>query len=359
MKSAQSYLPIVFALLVGLFWGCYGDTLAQARSAARSPFKPYLMIGIAYLVWGIAGGAIGMKRTGASFSFTGQQTLWGFAAGSLGAFGAFSLTMAMVQGGKDYPHVVMAMVFGTAVTVAALIRLVLFQAYKHAKPMLWVGFAGVAACAALVAIFTPAAEGAHSGGEESTKLLPFLFALLVGLFWGSYGDTLAKARPKTDPNPFKPYLMIGLAYLVWGIIGASIGIVARGETFELSTAQVIWGFAAGTLGAFGAFSLTMAMFKGGHHHPHVVMAMVFGTAVTVAAVVRVIVLVATGAEFDAEPWLWVGIAGIAISAAIVALNTPGIKKPAKAPKPEDSAQQPAEANTAIQTPETQVTAGAE
>ena len=42
-------LPILFALLTGLFWGTYGPTLAQARFFEKSAFKPYVMIGVAYL----------------------------------------------------------------------------------------------------------------------------------------------------------------------------------------------------------------------------------------------------------------------------------------------------------------------
>jgi hypothetical protein len=41
-------LPVLFALLTGLFWGAYGPTLAVARTAEGSPFKPYVMIGAAY-----------------------------------------------------------------------------------------------------------------------------------------------------------------------------------------------------------------------------------------------------------------------------------------------------------------------
>lgn len=95
-------LPIIFAVMTGLFWGTYGPAVGLAREALpgdKSPFKPYLMIGLAYLVWGVIGGAVAMRATGATFTYNGGQATWGFIAGSLGAFGALSLTIAMFSGG--------------------------------------------------------------------------------------------------------------------------------------------------------------------------------------------------------------------------------------------------------------------
>ena len=57
--------------------------------------------------------------TGDAFSFTGQGITWGFVAGSMGAFGALTLTLAMFTGGTAMPQIVMPIVFGSAVTVSA------------------------------------------------------------------------------------------------------------------------------------------------------------------------------------------------------------------------------------------------
>ncbi len=152
-------LPIVFALLTGLFWGTYGPTLAQARFFEKSAFKPYVMIGVAYLVWGIVGGLIGMSYRGDTFSFTLKGTFWGFAAGSLGAWGALTLTLAMFTGGTAMPQIVMPVVFGTAVTVSAIVSVLTTK--TEANPMLWVGIGGMAVCILIVAYFTPHAGPAH------------------------------------------------------------------------------------------------------------------------------------------------------------------------------------------------------
>ena len=48
----MKWLAIACALGVALCWGMYGPTLSNARSPNREwgPFKPYVFIGVAYLV---------------------------------------------------------------------------------------------------------------------------------------------------------------------------------------------------------------------------------------------------------------------------------------------------------------------
>ena len=82
--------PIIFALLTGLFWGTYGPALGMARIAEgpKYPFKPYIMIGVAYLVWAIVGGVAGNLYTQGEFKYSTAGASWGLIAGSLGAVGA-------------------------------------------------------------------------------------------------------------------------------------------------------------------------------------------------------------------------------------------------------------------------------
>ncbi len=146
---------LVSALLVAVFWGTYGPALANARTALGSPFKPYVMIGAAYLVWGILGGLLGMLVKGDNFSFTGAGSVWGFTAGSLGALGALALTWAMFEGGSRMPHVVMSIVFGGAVTVSALVSVWRTWDEGYGSPWLWAGILGVALSNVLIAYNTP------------------------------------------------------------------------------------------------------------------------------------------------------------------------------------------------------------
>jgi hypothetical protein len=157
--------PIIFALLTGLFWGTYGPALGISRAAENNPFKPYLMIGLAYLVWAVIGGYGGIAYTRTPMNYTGTGATWGFIAGSLGAFGALTLTLAMFsfQGMKPRADIVMPIVFGTAVSVTAITSVLLTKA--HVNPWLYLGIAGMAVCIVIVAYNTPA-TGPH--GKPST-----------------------------------------------------------------------------------------------------------------------------------------------------------------------------------------------
>ena len=159
------FVPILFAILTACCWGLYGPTIGNAQTRMPppdgwSPFKPYVFIGIAYLVLAIGGGLLAMWFKGDSFSYSGEHFTpgkWGFLAGSLGALGALFLTTAMMTS-KGNALLVMPIVFGGAVSVTAM-----FSAWKLAgkteiKPLMWVGMALVALGVVLVANNTPHAH---------------------------------------------------------------------------------------------------------------------------------------------------------------------------------------------------------
>src|SRR5580765_921879 len=119
-EDPMSYrLPVLFAVATAFCWGLYGPMLAKSRTT-EGPFRPYVAIGVAYLVIAILGGLAGMKYTNASFAFTGSGVGWGLVAGAFGAFGALFLTLCMFKGGNLVPQAMMPIVFGGAVTVTAL-----------------------------------------------------------------------------------------------------------------------------------------------------------------------------------------------------------------------------------------------
>lgn len=157
--------PIIFALSTGFFWGTYGPVLGQARAFEKSPFKPYVMIGVAYLLWGIIGGLVGMAVKHDSFQFTKSGMAWGFAAGSLGAWGALTLTLAMYTGGTAIPQIVMPIVFGTAVSVTAIVTVITSK--TQADPRLWLGIVGMGVCIVTVAYFTPHSTPHKPAGVEA------------------------------------------------------------------------------------------------------------------------------------------------------------------------------------------------
>ena len=165
-------VPVLFALGTAIFWGCYGPTIGNAQAprvdgqALWSPFKPYVFIGVAYLVIAIAGGLVMMKVNGDSFSYSGlyfPTMKWGFLAGVLGAFGALCLTTAMMTS-RGNALLVMPIVFGGAVSVTAVVTLLRLGGAVKVNPVLWVGMVLTVAGIVLVATNTPEAHAPASPG---------------------------------------------------------------------------------------------------------------------------------------------------------------------------------------------------
>ena len=155
-------VPIIFALGTAAFWGLYGPTIGNAQTRVPppdgwSPFKPYVFIGIAYLVLAIIGGLIAMKLKGDTFSYSGTHfatAKWGFLAGCLGAAGALCLTTAMMTS-KGNALLVMPIVFGGAVSVTALVSTMRLRGHVAINPMLWTGMVLVVVGVVIVARYTP------------------------------------------------------------------------------------------------------------------------------------------------------------------------------------------------------------
>lgn len=176
----MKWLAIACALGVALCWGMYGPTLANARSPNREwgPFKPYVFIGVAYLVLAIVGGALMMKVVfNDNFDYSGKYfpaMKWGFLAGCLGALGALALTFSLTKAGGK-PSYVMPIVFGGAVTVNAIAAYFSLHEGEKVNPLMWLGMLLVAVGICLTAGYTPhghppptpAAQGPAADGGES------------------------------------------------------------------------------------------------------------------------------------------------------------------------------------------------
>lgn len=166
-------IGLIFAIATALFWGLYGPALLKARTPGETPFKPFIFIGLAYLIWGVLGGVVAVKASGGTLSFRPEAVRWGFIAGSLGAFGALTLTYAMFQA-KD-ARLVMPVVFGGATAVAVLVG-ILTQSSHHVDPKAILGYLFVIAGVVLIQMFgahaAPPGKAPSTGTEHSATTAP-------------------------------------------------------------------------------------------------------------------------------------------------------------------------------------------
>jgi hypothetical protein len=120
---------------------------------------------------------------------------------------------------------------------------------------------------------------------RNTLLLILAIALTV-LCWGMYGPVLQKGQVGMSLEPghvarLRPFVCVGLAYFLIGVIVPSVWLHLRGEKGEWTIKGIIWSLAGGALGAIGALGIILAFTFGGK--PVYVMPLVFGGAPVVNA----------------------------------------------------------------------------
>jgi MFS family permease len=106
------------------------------------------------------------------------------------------------------------------------------------------------------------------------------------LCWGVYLPTLHIGQTKMSTLPgevarLRPFVCVGLAYFLVGVIAPALLLKLRGEKGAWSASGIIWSLAGGTLGALGALGIVMAFNFGGR--PVYVAPLVFGGAPVVNA----------------------------------------------------------------------------
>jgi hypothetical protein len=161
---------IVCTLATALCWGTYGPLLQWGHGAMGSGrLRPFICVGIAYLIIAIVGPILVMTLTGMENENglfggwigkdRGSGIFWSLMGGSVGALGALGVILALNYGGQ--PGYVMPVVFGCAPIVNTAFTMYFSGAWQNMAG--WRGslyFAGlilVAVGAVVVLTFAPKA----------------------------------------------------------------------------------------------------------------------------------------------------------------------------------------------------------
>ena len=137
-----------------------------------------------------------------------------------------------------------------------------------------------------------------------------------------------------------PFLFVGVAYFIIGVVATAALLVWRGEKGNWTTGGVIWSFLAGVVTAVGALCVILALTNRGN--PIYVMPLVFGGAPVVNTLVT---MWTSKTHREAGPFFYAGlILVIAGSTAVLVFNpasrpaAPAVSTAAEAQPAEPAAQ---------------------
>src|SRR6476619_5170603 len=175
---------------------------------------------------------------------------------------------------------------------------------------------------------------------RSTVLLFAAIALTV-LCWGMYGPVLQWGQLGMSTLPgvparLRPFVCVGLAYFLIGVIVPSLWLHFQGEKGDWTIRGIVWSFAGGALGALGALGIILAFTFGGR--PVYVMPLVFGGAPVVNAFLTIYL---ANRIKEIGPWFLAGLIIVILGAVLVMVSSPHGAPPAVKPAGENVQTTPA------------------
>jgi hypothetical protein len=130
--------------------------------------------------------------------------------------------------------------------------------------------------------------------------------------------TPTTTTPPLHPAFLRPFVCVGLAYFLIGVIVPTAWLRWYGEKGDWTPIGVAWSLAGGALGALGAFGILLSMKYGGN--PIYVMPLVFGGAPVVNAFLTIYL---ADRVKEIGPVFLAGLIMVALGAVAVLLSAPG------------------------------------
>jgi hypothetical protein len=365
---------LIFVFLTIAAWGLYGPVLHTGQVALGNGPKelarwsPLVCVGLAYFLIAVIYPLVMIRREGKG-NWSPSGMFWSFSAGIVGAVGALGIIFAFMFGGK--PIYVMPLVFGFAPVINCFVTAMMARTIRQASTTFYVGVLIVAIGGAGVMFFKPSAPEKHAmaselligpstvqetdsptsqspvsdvavtdtspsvqpAGSTSPWHTPLMFAsiALTAMCWGSYGPVLHKGQAKMGGSRLRPFLFVGLAYLVVAVIlPLTFWQVLPPDPGSLNANGIIWSLLAGAVGAGGALGIIYAFNFGGK--PIMIMPLVFGGAPVINTLVTTI---SNNSFGQLSVWFFASLFLVIAGAITVLVNAPrGEHVPV--PKPEIS-----------------------
>ena len=181
----------------------------------------------------------------------------------------------------------------------------------------------------------------HATSSTNVPLI-VVSILCTAVCWGVYGPLLQWGHVEMGSGRLRPFICVGVAYLVIAIVGPIVVMMLTGMeqggglTSGWTMRGIWWSFIAGTAGALGALGMILAFNFGGK--PHYVPPLIFGLAPVVNTFFTLAVNPALRSQLSANPFqsscFGAGLLMVAVGAVVVLVSAPkAAPKPVGAAKP--------------------------
>ncbi|HZZ30112.1 MAG TPA: hypothetical protein VFE46_19095 [Pirellulales bacterium] len=338
------FYVLLFTAMTAIAWGIYGPLLnAGGKQMGGSHWLPFVFVGVAYFLIAVLATTALLLWRGEPGNWNSRGIIWSFFAGVVTAVGALSLILALTN--KGNPIYVMPLVFGGAPVVNTLLAMWISKTYRETGPLFYAGLILVIAGAVAVLVFKPheiappvptptvaaapeaptsapngatvQAAAANASSGFTALLIISAFIALTAICWGCYGPLLHKGQTFMHGSRMRPFICVGMAYVVVGIVAPLIFWTALGDHGQISARGVIWSLAGGTAGAVGSLGVILAFTFGGK--PIYVMPLVFGGA----PVVNTFFSIITAQQLSSiSPFFYAGLIVVVAGAVSVLIFAP-------------------------------------
>jgi len=184
---------------------------------------------------------------------------------------------------------------------------------------------------------------------RSILLVIASFAVTI-LAWGLYGPVLHWGQHEMSTigqyARLRPFVCVGLAYFVIGVVVPAILLKVKGEQGEWTFSGLLYSLAGGSLGALGALGIIMAFNFGGD--PVYVMPLVFGGAPVVNSFLTIYM---AKRMKEIGPLFMAGLVMVLLGAVTVLITKPKPPEPSAEPIAAAAAEKTADAVPTLAAPE--------
>jgi hypothetical protein len=209
----RAMLAVVASIaLAVLSWGSYIPVLHKGQAAMEgSRLRPFICVGLAYFAIAVIVPLAVLIARGEKGRWTPKGLIFSLAGGTVGALGALGVILAQNSGGN--PLFVIPLIFGCAPVVNTFVTMYLHKNYKEVGPLFLAGLILVVTGAVTVLIFNPKAS---SAGSLNLPVLGWVACTV--LCWGTYGPILHKGQAAMSGSRLRPFLCVGVAYIVIAVV---------------------------------------------------------------------------------------------------------------------------------------------